>query len=83
MCVVISSLFVTKSLQTQIVCTLSDEQLPGAKGKVKRQVLPMSQARGDGGEIFHDVLPMDDFQEKPHGVTLPPCCICLILCRYA
>lgn len=57
-----------KYLQTQLVCTLSDENLPGGKGKVKRKVLPMSQAQGDGGELFHDVLPMDDLFEKPLGV---------------
>ncbi|XP_063827397.1 uncharacterized protein LOC135076859 [Ostrinia nubilalis] len=56
-----------KEPKTQIVCTLSDDNLPGAKGKVKRKVLPISQAQGDGGELFHDVLPMDDLDEKPLG----------------
>ncbi|CAG4945432.1 unnamed protein product [Colias eurytheme] len=48
--------------KAQIVCTLSDEQLPGAKGKSRRKVLPMSKAQGDGKEIFHDVMPRDDFE---------------------
>ncbi|RVE47579.1 hypothetical protein evm_007777 [Chilo suppressalis] len=52
--------------KTQIVCTLSDEQLFGSK-KVKKKVLPASQAHGDGKEIFHDVLPMDNLKEKTVG----------------
>jgi hypothetical protein len=52
------------------VCTLSDEQLPGAKGKVNRKVLPMSQAQGDGKELYHDVLPMDNFEDKTADVIV-------------
>ncbi|XP_026485605.2 uncharacterized protein LOC113393109 [Vanessa tameamea] len=53
--------------KAQIVCTLSDEQLPGMK-KIKRKVLPMSQSRGDGGkEIIHDVFPTEDFKESLAG----------------
>ncbi|XP_075976266.1 uncharacterized protein LOC142976660 [Anticarsia gemmatalis] len=51
-----------KQPKMQLVCTLSDEQMPGGKGK--RKVLPMSQAQGDGKEIFHDVLPADNFEPK-------------------
>ncbi|XP_045767139.1 uncharacterized protein LOC123868654 isoform X1 [Maniola jurtina] len=53
-----------KNVQAQILCTLSDEQLPGVK-KVKRKVLPTSKARGDGKELFHDVLPMEELEETP------------------
>ncbi|XP_046967526.1 uncharacterized protein LOC124535371 [Vanessa cardui] len=53
--------------KAQIVCTLSDEQLPGMK-KIKRKVLPMGQSRGDGGkEIIHDVFPSEDFKESQAG----------------
>ncbi|XP_072929208.1 uncharacterized protein [Epargyreus clarus] len=53
-----------KQPKMQIVCTLSDEQLPGAKGKAKRIPLPASQAHGDGKEIFHDVLPQEPLVDK-------------------
>ncbi|XP_061384186.1 uncharacterized protein LOC116769255 [Danaus plexippus] len=52
--------------KSQIVCTLSDEQLPGVK-KLKRKVLPMSKDHGDGRELFHDVLPMEDLDKPPAG----------------
>ncbi|KAG6441379.1 hypothetical protein O3G_MSEX001723 [Manduca sexta] len=51
----------------QIVCTLSDEMLTGSKGKSKRKVLHMSQAQGDGKEIFHDVLPAQNWDDKHEG----------------
>ncbi|XP_047505228.1 uncharacterized protein LOC125049812 [Pieris napi] len=56
-----------REAKTQIVCTLSDEQLPGAKGKSKRKVLPMSKAQGDGKEVFHDVMPREDFELPQTG----------------
>ncbi|XP_028030016.1 uncharacterized protein LOC114242909 [Bombyx mandarina] len=49
-----------------LLCTLSDEQLPGTK--VKRKVLPVSQAHGDGREIIHDVLPLEEYDEKVPGI---------------
>lgn len=51
------------------MCTLSDEQLPGVK-KVKRKVLPMSQSRGDGKELFHDVFPVEDLKQISVGVCI-------------
>ncbi|XP_060802169.1 uncharacterized protein LOC106137624 isoform X1 [Amyelois transitella] len=56
-----------KQPKMQIVCTLSDEQLPGAKKKGKREVLPVYQAQGDGKEIMQDVLPVDKPGEKLAG----------------
>ncbi|XP_050667045.1 uncharacterized protein LOC126966832 [Leptidea sinapis] len=56
-----------KEPKAQIVCTLSDEQLPGAKWKLKRKVLHMSKAHGDGKELFHDVMPRDDIDEQRVG----------------
>lgn len=50
--------------QLQIVCTLSDEQLPGAKGKIKRTVLPMSEGRGDGKEGILNIYPADTVGAK-------------------
>ncbi|XP_068622996.1 uncharacterized protein [Battus philenor] len=44
----------------QIVCTLSDEQLPGGKGKRKHDVFAASQGHGDGKEVFHDILAAED-----------------------
>lgn len=55
-------------LQALLLCTLSDEQLPGTK--VKRKVLPVSQAHGDGREIIHDVLPLEEYDEKVPGVSI-------------
>lgn len=52
----------------QILCTLSDEHLPGKK--VKKEVLRQSKSRGDfGGEMVHDVLPMEVIDVKPFGVS--------------
>ncbi|KAM3967125.1 uncharacterized protein ACR2FA_011977 [Aphomia sociella] len=53
-----------KKPKLQIVCTLSDEQLPGTKGRLKRKTLPMTQAQGDGKTIIHDILPADNFNDK-------------------
>ncbi|XP_031767072.2 uncharacterized protein LOC113519037 isoform X2 [Galleria mellonella] len=50
-----------KEPKMQIVCTLSDDQLSGANARIKRKVLPLSQAQGDGGEIIHDILPANNF----------------------
>ncbi|XP_063893773.1 uncharacterized protein LOC110379989 isoform X1 [Helicoverpa armigera] len=49
----------------QIVCTLSDEDLPGAKAK--RKILAMSKAHGDGKEIYHDVMPVEILETKITG----------------
>lgn len=60
----------------QIVCTLSDEQFPVVKGKIKRKVLPASKEHGDGKELYHDILPMDSLEEKPKRVSS------CYMCRY-
>ncbi|KAL4711410.1 hypothetical protein ACJJTC_016164 [Scirpophaga incertulas] len=52
-----------KEPKPQIMCTLSDEQLPGVKAKHKK-ILPLCEARGDGKEIFHDVLPLEVLKDK-------------------
>ncbi|XP_059053560.1 uncharacterized protein LOC131847886 isoform X2 [Achroia grisella] len=49
----------------QIVCTLSDEQLPGAKAISKRKGLSLNQAQGDGKEVIHEILPADNIDFKP------------------
>ncbi|VVC87446.1 unnamed protein product [Leptidea sinapis] len=59
--------FYIHAFKAQIICTLSDEQLPGAKWKLKRKVLHMSKAHGDGKELFHDVMPRDDIDEQRVG----------------
>ncbi|CAH0673959.1 unnamed protein product [Spodoptera exigua] len=49
-----------KEPKMQIVCTLSDEELPGAKKKARS--LPgtgTSKDHGDGREIYHDVMPVE------------------------
>ncbi|CAH0723772.1 unnamed protein product, partial [Brenthis ino] len=55
-----------KEPKAQIVCTLSDEQLPGSK-KIKRQILSMSRAKGDAKELYHDVFAMEDFEQPASG----------------
>lgn len=56
-------------LQMAIVCTLSDEEMPGRK-KARRTVLKESQSRGDAKELYHDVLPRDPFpDDKPKSKT--------------
>ncbi|XP_023934903.2 uncharacterized protein LOC112043630 [Bicyclus anynana] len=58
-----------KDVKAQILCTLSDEQLPGVK--TKRKVLPMSKAHGDDREIAHDVLPLEVLDEaSPTGLQV-------------
>ncbi|CAB3235574.1 unnamed protein product [Arctia plantaginis] len=51
-----------KQPKTQIVCTLSDENLPG---KAKRKILEMAGERGDGTEAFHNVVPADSKLFEP------------------
>ncbi|XP_013139792.1 PREDICTED: uncharacterized protein LOC106104319 [Papilio polytes] len=47
----------------QIVCTLSDEELPGGKFKRREKYLVSSKGHGDGKEVVHEILaadPVDD-----------------------
>ncbi|XP_022825897.1 uncharacterized protein LOC111355965 [Spodoptera litura] len=48
-----------KEPKMQIVCTLSDEELPGAKKKGKSVPCMGSREHGDGREIYHDVMPVE------------------------
>ncbi|KPJ19402.1 hypothetical protein RR48_11029 [Papilio machaon] len=51
----------------QIVCTLSDEQLPGGKFKRREKYLVSSKGHGDGKEVVHEILaaePVDDDVRK-------------------
>ncbi|XP_061704655.1 uncharacterized protein LOC133516006 isoform X2 [Cydia pomonella] len=45
-----------KQPKTALVCTLSDENIPGRK-KIKRTVLHAAKSRGDSREVIHDVMP--------------------------